>query len=89
MKQKSFIKSVINKLENDSKLYRSFEDILQKSISDGYLKVIINSIKFVFKQEIKYAINQLIKLKQLNKKLKVKTLLDTNMFVFKENTRDL
>ena len=81
------ILNIMKKLENEGKVYNNFEEIFQKSKSDGYLIPILKNVTVIFKKEIKYAMSALLKMKEKNENIKINELLETNIYIFKENMK--
>lgn len=69
------------------KAYNNFFAILNKAEHDGYIKSYLNFLDGVFRKELQYAINELNKLKQKQKRLDIRQLLENNIFIFKENLK--
>jgi len=58
---------------------------MDKAESDGYIKLIKSSFTKIFEKEMCYAIEELKKMKQKKKRIDIKQLLQTNIYIFKEN----
>ncbi len=77
----------LKRLREEAKVFYNFSIIIEKAEKDGYLSSIFDNLFNVFKQEISYAIKELQKMKKENNKLDIKQLVDTNIYIFKENLK--
>lgn len=79
--------AIINKLKEESKVYNNFGVIMEKADSDGYLTIFLQTLKFVFQKEMTFAVSELKKMKKTKKNIDIKQLLETNIYIFKENIK--
>ena len=80
-------KDFFSKLKDQENIYSNFSNIMNKVLSDGYLDIFFISLSKIFKKEIKFAVTELSKLKKENEKIDINTLIDSNLFIFKENIK--
>ena len=79
--------SIIKKLKEESKVYNNFGVIMEKADSDGYLTICLQTLKFIFQKEMTFAVSELKKMKENKKNIDIKQLLETNIYIFKENIK--
>lgn len=78
-------KDFFSKIKEQDNIYSNFSNIMNKVLGDGYLEIFFTCITKIFKKEIKFAVTELSKLKKENKDINVNILIDSNLFIFKEN----
>ena len=81
------MENFLGKLKEESKVYKNYNFIMEKSEKDGYLKIFFDSLKYVFKNEMSFTITELKKMQKTDKKIKIKKMLETNLYIFKENIK--
>lgn len=81
------IKTYQTKMKEDLKAVNNFFAILNKAEHDGYITTFLVFLQDIFSKELKYAIQELTKLKKNQKKLDIRQLLENNIYIFKENLK--
>ena len=78
-------KKFLSKVEEEMNIFNNFQIIMEKSLKDGYISQIYKTISEIFTKELKYAVNELSYIKIKQETENIKSLLKTNLFIFKEN----